>query len=143
VLDGDLDRANRLQESGFRMWRLHGLEPEVLDYREMKVVGGEYHLRPEIIESACYLHRKTGDPRYLEMGRVFLEGLVRHCRTEAGFAAIRDVQTMEQADAMETSFFVETLKYLYLLFAPDSAVDLDARVLTTEAHPLKQVPARR
>ena len=141
VLDEDLDRAKRLQESGFRMWQLHGLEPEVLDYREMKVVGGEYHLRPEIIESAYYLHRKTGDPRYLEMGRVFLEGLVKHCRTEAGFAAIKDVRTMEKADAMESFLFAETLKYLYLLFAPDSAFDLDAHVLTTEAHPLKPVGA--
>jgi len=136
VLDGDLDRAKRLQESGFRMWQLHGLEPEVLDYREMKVVGGEYHLRPEIIESAYYLRRKTGDPRYLEMGRVFLEGLVKYCRTEAGFAAIKDVRTMEKTDAMESFLFAETLKYLYLLFAPDSAFDLQAHVLTTEAHPL-------
>jgi mannosidase alpha-like ER degradation enhancer 2 len=141
VLDGDLDRAKRLQESGFRMWQLHGLEPEVLDYREMKVVSGEYHLRPEIIESAYYLHRKTGDARYLEMGRVFLEGLVKHCRTEAGFAAIKDVRTMEKTDAMESFLFAETLKYLYLLFAPDSAFDLDAHVLTTEAHPLKPVGA--
>jgi mannosidase alpha-like ER degradation enhancer 2 len=143
VLDGDLDRARRLQESGFRMWQLHGLEPEVLDYREMKVVSGEYHLRPEIIESAYYLRRKTGDPRYLEMGRVFLDALVEHCRTEAGFAAIKDVRTMEKTDAMESFLFAETLKYLYLLFAPDSAFDLDAHVLTTEAHPLKPVPVKR
>jgi mannosidase alpha-like ER degradation enhancer 2 len=140
VLDGDLDRAKRLQESGFRMWQLHGLEPEVFDYRQMKVVGGEYPLRPEIIESAYYLHRKTGDPRYLEMGRVFLEGLVKHCRTDAGFAAIKDVRTMEKTDAMESFLFAETLKYLYLLFAPDSAFDLDAHVLTTEAHPLRPAP---
>jgi mannosidase alpha-like ER degradation enhancer 2 len=143
VLDGDMDRARRLQESGFRMWRLHGLEPEVLDYHEMKVRGGEYHLRPEIIESAYYLRRKTGDPRYLEMGRAFLDALVEHCRTEAGFAAIKDVRTMEKMDAMESFLFAETLKYLYLLFAPDSALDLDAHVLTTEAHPLKPVAERR
>jgi ER degradation enhancer, mannosidase alpha-like 2 len=142
VLDGDPDRAKRLQESSFRMWQLHGLEPEVIDYRAMKVVSGEYHLRPEIIESAYYLHRRTGDPRYLEMGRVFLEGLVGHCRTEAGFAAVKDVRTMEKADAMESFLFAETLKYLYLLFAPDSTFDLDAHVLTTEAHPLRRVPAK-
>jgi Glycosyl hydrolase family 47 len=143
VLDGDVGRAQRLQESGFRMWQLHGLEPEVLDYREMKVVSGEYQLRPEIIESAYYLRRRTGDPRFLDMGRVFLESLVKHCRTEAGFAAIKDVRTMEKADSMESFLFSETLKYLYLLFAPDSAFDLDAHVLTTEAHPLRKVPPKR
>jgi ER degradation enhancer, mannosidase alpha-like 2 len=76
------------------------------------------------------------------MGRVFLESLVKHCRTEAGFAAIKDVRTMEKAESMESFVFTETLRYLYLLFAPDSAFDLDAHVLTTEAHPLKAVPAR-
>ncbi len=143
VLDGDLDRAKRLQESGYRMWQLHGLEPEVLDYREMKVVAWR-------VPPAARDHRvgllpppPTGDPRYLEMGRVFLEDLVKHCRTEAGFAAIKDVRTMEKMDAMESFLFAETLKYLYLLFAPDSAFDLDAHVLTTEAHPLKPVPAKR
>ena len=143
VLDGDVDRAKRLEESGFRMWQLHGLEPEVLDYREMRVVEGGYPLRPEIIESAYYLRRRTGDPRYLEMGRVFLESLVEHCGTEAGFAAIKDVRTMEKADSMESFLFSETLKYLYLLFAPDSTFDLDAHVLTTEAHPLRKVPPKR
>jgi hypothetical protein len=47
------------------------------------------------------------------------------------------------ADSMESFLFAETLKYLYLLFAPDSAFDLDAHVLTTEAHPLSPVPAKR
>ncbi len=54
---------------------------------------------------------------------MFLESLVKHCRTEAGFAAIEDVRTMEKADSMESFLFAETLKYLHLLFAPDSAFD--------------------
>ena len=37
ALGGDLERARRLQESGFRMWTLHGVEPEELDYRTMAV----------------------------------------------------------------------------------------------------------
>jgi mannosidase alpha-like ER degradation enhancer 2 len=143
VLAGDVERAKRLQESGFKMWRRHGLEPEVFDYEKMQVVSGEYHLRPEIIESAYYLRRRTGEGRYLEMGRVFLDDLVEHCRTAAAYAATKDVRTMEKLDAMESFLFAETLKYLYLLFAPDSAFDLDAHVLTTEAHPLRPVPARR
>ncbi len=63
ALGGDLGHARRLQESCFAMWNLHGIEPEVLDYRKMRVVSPGYPLRPEIIESAYYLHRYTKDPR--------------------------------------------------------------------------------
>src|SRR6185295_12178676 len=55
VLGGDLDRARRLQASCFRMWRLRGIEPEVIDYRTMAIRSPGYPLRPEIIESAWYL----------------------------------------------------------------------------------------
>jgi len=52
---GDLNRATRLQDSAFRMWTLHGIEPESLDYKQMKVTRAGYELRPEIVESAYYL----------------------------------------------------------------------------------------
>lgn len=133
---GDLDRARRLQESGLRMWTLHGIEPEVLDYRSLQVVAPGYQLRPEIAESAYILHRLTGDPRYLEMGRTFLRDLKAHCRTEAGYTTLKSVVTKEKGDRMHSFFLAETLKYLYLLFAPQ-ALDFDAVVFNTEAHPLR------
>ena len=134
---GDLPRARRLQESSLRMWNLAGIEPEVLDYRTMKIVEGAYALRPEIVESAYYLYRYTKDPRYLEMGRVFFEALVAHCRTEDGYTVLKDVRTMEKGDLMPSYFLAETLKYLYLLFAPDDTLDFQAVVFNTEAHPLR------
>ncbi len=137
ALDGDLDRARRLQESNLRMWRLQGIEPEVLDYRTMEVVAPGYQLRPEIMESAYVLHETTGDPRYLEMGRIFFEALQRHCRTEAGYTILESVVTKEQGDRMHSFFLAETLKYLYLLYAPD-ALDFDTVVFNTEAHPLSR-----
>jgi len=139
ALDGDLRRARRLQASCFSMWTLNGIEPEVLDYRTMQIVRPGYPLRPEIIESAFYLYRATKDPRYLQMGRTFFEGLKAHCRTDAGYTTLDDVVTKAQGDAMPSYFLAETLKYLYLLFAPDDALDLDAVVLNTEAHPLRRV----
>jgi hypothetical protein len=42
---------------------------------------------------------------------------------------------MEKSDLMPSYFLAETLKYLYLLFAPDSVLDLDKVVFNTEAHP--------
>ena len=135
-LSGDMKRAQELQESSFRMWNLYGIEPEELDYVTMKPTSKEYYLRPEIIESAYYLLFFTGDERYREMGETFFHNLVRYCKTDAGFAQLKDVTTKEKADAMESFFFAETLKYLYLIFAPKETLDLNKVVLTTEAHPL-------
>ena len=135
---GDLDRAKRLQESGLKMWRLHGIEPESIDYQKMEVRHGGYVLRPEIIESAYYLHHYTGDARYQGMGKEFFEDFVKHTRTEHGFAAIKDVRTMEKDDSMESFLFAETFKYYYLLFAPKTALDFDSVVFNTEAHPIRR-----
>jgi mannosidase alpha-like ER degradation enhancer 2 len=138
ALGGDLRRARRLQDSCFKMWQLHGIEPEVLDYRQMKVVHAGYPLRPEIMESAYYLHHYTKDPRYLDMGRVFFQDLIAHCRTDAGYTTLRNVTTKEKGDLLPSYFLAETLKYLYLLFAGEEALDLESVVFNTEAHPLRR-----
>ena len=39
---------------------------------------------------------------------------------------------------MESFFFAETLKYLYLLFAPESTLDFNSIIFNTEAHPLQR-----
>jgi mannosidase alpha-like ER degradation enhancer 2 len=137
ALGGDLDRARRLQESGYKMWQVAGIEPEAFDYATEKITSPGYPLRPEVMESAYYLYFLTREPRWLEMGRTFFEGLVQHCRTESGYAALRNVETKEKTDNMESFFLAETLKYLYLLFAPPETLDLKKVVFNTEAHPLR------
>jgi mannosidase alpha-like ER degradation enhancer 2 len=138
ALGGDLGRARRLQDSAYKMWIQNGVEPEVIDYRTMKVTYPGYPLRPEIIESAYYLYRYTKDPRYLNMGDTFFKGLLAHCRTEAGFTVLKDVRTDERGDLMPSYFLAETLKYLYLLFAPEKTIDFKGVVFNTEAHPLRK-----
>ncbi len=137
ALGGDLDRARRLQESGFRMWTLHGVEPEVIDYRTMEVVWPAYQLWPELAESTYTIHNFTKDERYLEMGNTILRDLVTHCRVDGGYTILEDVVTKERGDYQHSFFLAETLKYLYLLFAPD-ALDLEGVVFNTEAHPLRR-----
>jgi mannosidase alpha-like ER degradation enhancer 2 len=137
ALGGDLERARRLQDSGFRMWTLAGIEPEELDYSTMTITSGSYQLRPEFIESAYYLFHYTKDPRYQQMGLAALDSLVARCRTDSGYATLRSVETGEKGDRMHSFVLTETFKYLYLLFEP-SAVDFDAVVFTTEAHPLRR-----
>lgn len=138
ALAGELDRARRLQESTYKMWTTFGIEPEEIDYSTMKIVEDGYALRPETIESAFYLYRFTKDPRYREMGRTFFESLVKYCRTEEAYAALRSVESKEKKDEMESFFLAETLKYLYLLFAPSQTLDLDKAVFNTEAHPMQR-----
>ena len=135
ALGGDLRRAEQLEASCYGMWNDNGVEPEVVDYRTMEVLYAGYPLRPEIIESAYYLYHYTKDPKYLEMGRTILNDLIQYCRTDTGYTVLRNVATKEKGDLMHSFFLAETLKYLYLLFAPE-AIDFDKVVFNTEAHPL-------
>ncbi|HEY5849146.1 MAG TPA: glycoside hydrolase family 47 protein [Lysobacter sp.] len=135
---GDVDRARRLQASSFAMWRVHGIEPEQYDYRKGEVTHAGYPLRPEIIESAWYLHRLTGDKQYQAMGQEMFEDFVRYTRTDSGFATLKSVVTKEKEDDMESFVLAETFKYFYLLFAPAQTLDPGKVVLNTEAHPLRR-----
>jgi mannosidase alpha-like ER degradation enhancer 2 len=138
VLSGDVTRAERLQDSSFKMWNLHGIEPEVLNYETMKVEYPGYPLRPEIVESTFYLYRKTGDEKYLKMGGSMWKDFVKYCRTDAGYASLTSVVTKEKADSMQSFLFAETFKYFYLLFAPEKTLDIDAVIFNTEAHPMRR-----
>jgi mannosidase alpha-like ER degradation enhancer 2 len=138
ALSGDTARARRLQASSLKMWRAHGIEPERFNYRTSKVESAGYPLRPEIVESAYYLQRLTGDPQYLREGAEMFEDFVRHCKTETAYAALKSVETKEKADGMESFLFAETFKYFYLLFAPPRTLDFRTVVFNTEAHPIRK-----
>jgi len=138
ALSDDLDRAERLQTSSFKMWTLRGIEPEELDYRSMEIVSPAYHLRPEIIESAYYLYHFTGKGKYLRMGETMFRDFVKYCRTPEGYAALKSVVTREHDDSMQSFLFAETFKYFYLLFAPPKTLYFDRIVFNTEAHPIRR-----
>ena len=158
ALSGDLNRARRLQASSFRMWRLHDIEPEELDFSDMRVTSPGYPLRPEIVESTYYLYHYTprtnpfrgvrraparrNAPRlneaasYLRMGEAMWRDFVKYCRTDEGYAALKSVVTKEKNDSMQSFLFAETFKYLYLLFAPPRTLDFNRVIFNTEAHPM-------
>ena len=138
ALGGNQFRAKKLTESAFKMWQLKGIEPEQLDYSTMTILAPQYHLRPELIESIYYMFHYTGEQKYLDMGVTVLESIIKNCKTDEAYAGLSDVTTMEQADEMESFFFAETLKYLYLLFAPPETLEFDNYIFNTEAHPLKR-----
>lgn len=138
ALDGDLNRARALQDSMFKMWQAHGIEPEVYNYKTGKVVNGGYPLRPEIVESTYILYQFTKDPKYLAMGKQMFEDFVKHCRHEVAYAGLKDVVTKEKTDYMHSFLLAETFKYFYLLFAPDNTLDIKKMVFNTEAHPFRK-----
>jgi ER degradation enhancer, mannosidase alpha-like 2 len=138
ALSGDIDRARKLEDSAYKMWNTFGIEPEEMNYMTMRITSGGYELRPEVIESAYYLRHFTKDERYREMGKTFFDSLMKYCRTDVGYAALSDVATKTKKDEMESFFFAETLKYLFLLYAPPDTIDLNKVVFNTEAHPIRR-----
>ena len=138
ALAGDIPRAARLQESCYKMWNKHGIEPEQFDYAKMEVAAPRFFLNPEIMESAYYLYMTTNDDRFLHMGKTFFDDLKKYCRTEEAYAELKSVLTKEKSDRMESYFMAETMKYLYLLFAPRETLDFDKVIFNTEAHPFRR-----
>jgi len=140
AMSGDLKRASLLQESSYKMWMKHGIEPEEINYTTMEVTSPGYPLRPEIIESTYYLYHyaiagdrlrsksrsKLGartsrpqsstrlDPNYYQqMGAMMFRDFVKYCRTDEGYAALKSVVTREKSDSMQSFLFAETFKYFY------------------------------
>lgn len=138
AMSGDLPYASALQESNYKMFMMHGIEPEYMDYGTMTILDSAYALRPENIESAYYLYRYTKDEKYLRMGRDMFTNIVKYCRTPEAYAALKSVVTKEKSDSMESFFLAETLKYTFLLFDDNHSLDFDKVIFNTEAHPYQR-----
>ena len=153
ALSGDLKRASLLQESSYKMWMKHGIEPEEINYATMEVTSPGYPLRPEIIESTYYLYhyamlgartsrpqssKKLDSHHYQQMGAMLFRDFVKYCRTDEGYAALKSVVTKEKSDSMQSFLFAETFKYFYLLFAPPRTLKFDEVIFNTEAHPVRR-----
>ena len=87
-LSGDLNRAQRLQESSYKMWMKYGIEPEEIDFQSMRVTEPGYPLRPEIVESTYYLYHYatmgTRAPRRPSLRRASQPGQVPLANVSAG-----------------------------------------------------------
>jgi ER degradation enhancer, mannosidase alpha-like 2 len=134
---GDIKLAKQVQKANYYMWTHFNLEPEEFDFSTGKISGAYYILRPENVESCFYLFRYTKDPQYLWMGKRMIEDIITHCKNDVGYASLKNVTTFEKANSMQSFFFAETLKYAYLLFAPQATLDLKKWVFNTEAHPFR------
>ncbi len=134
---GDINTAKKIQQANYYMWTKFNIEPEEFNYKTDSLLNASYILRPENLESCFYLYRLTKDRNYLIEGKRMVEDILQHCRNEVGFTSLKNVTTFEKSNSMESFFFAETLKYAYLIFAPESTLDFKKTVLTTEAHLFK------
>ncbi|MDQ6756116.1 MAG: glycoside hydrolase family 47 protein [Bacteroidota bacterium] len=134
---GDIKTGGEMQKANYYMWTKFNMEPEEFNFKTDSILSAQYVLRPENLESCFYLYRLTKDQQYLFMGKRMVDDILTHCRTDIGFASLKNVRTFEKSNSMHSFLFAETFKYAYLIFAPDNAIDLNKVVLTTEAHPLK------
>lgn len=83
-----------------------------------------YILRPETAETFFILYHLTKDNVYREWGWEIFRAIETSCRTESGYAALKNVNTGQKNNRMESFFPAETLKYLYLLQDSNHKIDL-------------------
>ncbi|CAK9298912.1 unnamed protein product [Gordionus sp. m RMFG-2023] len=115
---GRIAEAETTFKNYHKVWIKYGSLPETFNVVNGKFDDGHsnYPLRPEFIESAYHLYKATGDSYYLKVGIDVIQSLEILCKTECGYAVLKDVGTHAKDDRMESFFLAETLKYLYLLF---------------------------
>lgn len=120
-------------------------QTELFERAGFYITGSGYILRPEVIESFYYAWRITGDETYREWVWNAFVNINKYCRTESGFAGLKDVNAENgggQDDNQESFMFAEVLKYTYLAFAPEDEWQIqkgsgNTFVFNTEAHPFK------
>ena len=121
-----------------------GLAPEIVKFKEgsdmyVETRDSHYLLRPEAVESFFVLHHITGDPIYREWGWEIFLAIERFCKLPVAYGSYKNVldPNVKPDDRMESFFLAETIKYLFLLFDPDTDLDIiNKHVFNTEAHAL-------
>lgn len=113
---------------------------------------GTYSLTPEVVESFYYAYRATGDRKYQDYIWNAFVAMREFTRVGSGYSEITDVNAPgggNFTDSMPSFALAETMKYMYLAFAPQSPVSigggegLDGQewVFNTECHPMRVVRA--
>ena len=150
ALAGYLQEARESAAAVHTIFRRYGALPE--GYNLLSGSAQErqtrYPLRPEHAESLYVLLRATGDPVYEMMGYEVLVAVNTRTYAKCGFAVVEDVeQSLSHSNHMESFVLSETLKYLFLLFYPESPVHVGVSavheeptnalqwVFNTEGHP--------
>ncbi|KAJ7033752.1 glycoside hydrolase family 47 protein [Mycena alexandri] len=107
------------------------------------ITSSQYIMRPEVLESNFHAWRVTGDTKYLDRAASAIDSFKKYLPATVAFAALNDVNSANGGliDDMQSFWFAEVLKYLYLTFDDPKHISLDDWVLNTECQPFKAPPA--
>ncbi|KAF8551640.1 glycoside hydrolase family 47 protein [Imleria badia] len=108
------------------------------------ITVSDYILRPEVLESNFYAWRATGNTKYLDNAASAIQSFQKYLPTTVAYTGINDVNnaTSSKIDDMESFWFGEVLKYLYLTFDDPNRISLDEYVFNTECHPFEAPAAK-
>jgi mannosyl-oligosaccharide alpha-1,2-mannosidase len=144
--------ASDMTHACYSMYRASplGLAPDTVDVDPATGVMTPHFLiylqRPEVAESLFYMYRLTGDGKYREQAWEIFQAIEKHTKMAVGYSGLHNAMEVPPSpdDLQQSWFLSETLKYLWLIFSPPSALPLNEWVLNTEAHPLRvaATPAR-
>ncbi|KAF9445727.1 glycoside hydrolase family 47 protein [Macrolepiota fuliginosa MF-IS2] len=135
-VDGNYTAGSAPTPEQQAFYELHGFYP---------TTGAEYYiLRPEVLESNFYAWRVTGDAKYLDRAASAVSSFQKYLKAPVAYAGIQNVNDVNSGkfNDMESFWFAEVLKYLYLTFDDPSHISLDEWVFNTEAHPFQIPPAK-
>ncbi|KAJ7666254.1 glycoside hydrolase family 47 protein [Mycena polygramma] len=107
------------------------------------ITSSAYILRPEVLESNWHAWRVTGNTKYLDRAASAIDAFNKYLPATVAFAALNDVNNVNGGliDDMQSFWFAEVLKYLYLTFDDPKHISLDDYVFNTECQPFKAPPA--
>lgn len=149
----DFDYGEKLTYSCYKMYKdtPTGLSPEIVVWNTDGTKAKDFHIkpldkhnlqRPETVESLFYLYRLTGDEKWRQYGYEIFKNFIKYSKYvnsqgDVSYVSLDDMVSIppKQRDNVESFWWAETLKYLYLLFDDDNTIPLDKYVFNTEAHP--------
>ncbi|KAJ7672429.1 glycoside hydrolase family 47 protein [Mycena polygramma] len=131
--DGNYTGGNGISASQLAFYNQHGYY----------ITSSAYIQRPEVLESNFHAWRVTGDTKYLDRAAGAIDSFNKFLPTAAAFAGLNNVNSANGGfiDDMESFWFAEVLKYLYLTFDDPSHISLDDYVFNTECQPFEAPPA--
>jgi mannosyl-oligosaccharide alpha-1,2-mannosidase len=120
-----------------QLWKQRGGGSWQAPYNQVR--DARYLLRPEALESLFYMYRITGESKYQDMAWEMYQTIEKNTKATFGNAELSSVMANPppQRDSMQSFWFSEAVKYLYLIFSEVDLVSLDDFVFNTEAHPLR------
>lgn len=136
--------AEELAETCFRLYNSQesGLGADQVSIPDMQPTPGaaRHSLNSQLTETLLILWRLTKNSRYRQWGYQIALSIETYCKSAYGYCALEDVNGLGKADKQDGGFLASTVKYLFLLFGPDSVLPLDRWVFNGAGHPFPILP---